>query len=173
MKLATKALPEESWSPAVWDQPWVVYCKPTFRTTKKVVRYLGRYVHRCAITNRRILRLDHGNVTFRYQQNTTSAWKTMTLAAGEFLRRFLQHVLPAGFHKIRYYGLLSPRNRITVKRLQLLLTEQVTRHHEAAAEPELSQPDTLQRCPCCEEGSMVIITWLPRRARSPPVPRLP
>ena len=167
MKLARKALPEEIFPQEVWDKEWVVFCKPTFNRAKKVLRYLGRYVHRIAISNNRILALKDGKVTFSYQNCDSRQWKTMTLAAKEFLRRYLQHVLPQGFHKVRYYGLLSPANRVTLKRLQLLLA--------ARAKPRKDKEETTpsrtvfdNRCPCCAVGVMVVITWLPRRSRSPP-----
>jgi hypothetical protein len=167
MKLARRALPEETFPKEIWDKEWVVFCRPTFNRAKKVLRYLGRYVHRIAITNDRLLALQNGNVTFRYQNSDTHQWKTMTLPAREFLRRYLQHVLPRGFHKVRYYGLLSPANRVTLKRLQLLLTERA-QHRDKKEETKPSHPGFDSRCPCCEEGIMVVINWLPRRSRSPP-----
>jgi hypothetical protein len=166
MKLARKALPQESFPKEVWVKEWVVFCKPTFNRAKKVVRYLGRYVHRIAITNNRILATKDGNVTFRYQESKSGAWKTMTLSGGEFLRRYLQHVLPTGFHKVRYYGLLSPTNRVSLQRVQLQLAE---RHRNKEENRQEAEQDTPWRiCPCCQGGVMVIISWLPRRARSPP-----
>ena len=165
MRLAQKALPEIAFPKEVWDKEWVVFCKPAFNRAKKVLRYLGRYVHRIAITNNRILALKDGNVTFRYQSSSTGEWKRMTLPAQEFLRRFLQHVLPQGFHKVRYYGLLSPRNRVTLKRLQLLLAERRRDKEATSAAPPLQSE---RRCPCCHEGIMVIVGILPRQ-RSPPI----
>ena len=165
MKLARKSLPNEAFPQEVWKKEWVVFCRPTFNRAKKVLRYLGRYVHRIAITNNRILSLKSGSVTFRYQHSGTGQWKTMTLPAQEFLRRYLQHVLPQGFHKVRYYGLLSPANRETLKRLQLLLAQ---RHPREGDEKEpASAQDSPAACPCCA-GVMVVISWLPRRSRSPP-----
>lgn len=167
MKLARKALPQESFPKEVWDKEWVVFCRPTFKKARKVLRYLGRYVHRIAITNDRLLSLGNGNVSFRYQNSDTHQWQTMRLPAKEFLRRYLQHVLPQGFHKVRYYGLLSPANRVTLKRLQLLLAERV-KPQEEKDETAPFQSGLDNRCPCCEVGLMVIINWLPRRSRSPP-----
>lgn len=86
---------------------WVVHCKPAVQGMEKVLEYLGRYIHRIAITNSRILSIDDGKVTFRYRDSRTAATKTMTLDANEFIRRFLQHVLPSRVHKVRYYGLLE------------------------------------------------------------------
>ena len=166
MKLAQKALPEESFPQDVWKKGWVVYCKPPLTNSKKVLRYLGRYVHRIAIVNSRIESIDNGNVTFRYQESATGKQKKMTLTAMEFLRRYLQHVLPQGFHKVRYYGLLSPANRITLKRVQLLLSQRrKTTPDDIKEAPEKSANKHL--CPCCSEGTMVVIASLPRKSRSP------
>lgn len=168
MKLAKKELPDETFPQEVWKKEWVVFCRPTFTRARKVLRYLGRYVHRIAITNNRIVSERDGKVTFRYQDSGTGAWKTMTLPAKEFLRRYLQHVLPQGFHKVRYYGLLSPVNRVTLKRLQLLLSPKPNPEDEEE-DPALSKRWE-PTCPCCGgAGTMVVIGWLPRRARSPPV----
>ncbi len=92
----------------------------------------------------------------------------MRLTAIEFLRRFLQHVLPKGFHKVRYFGFFHPTNKVTLKRLQLLLME---RDHKRTAklEQEITpRTETVKACPCCQEGIMVVVSWLPRKARSPP-----
>lgn len=172
MTLARKALPDITFPREVWDKEWVVFCKPAFNRTTKVLRYLGRYVHRIAITNNRIMALKDGNVTFRYQSSDTKEWKTMQLPAHEFLRRFLQHVLPQGFHKVRYYGLWSPRNRITLRRLQLVLAEQ-RKKQEAKSADTPPPPKPQRRCPCCEDGRMIIIQWLPKKPRSPPITTRP
>jgi hypothetical protein len=168
MKLARKALPEETFPKEVWDQNWVVFSKPTFRNTKKVLHYLGRYVHRIAIANNSILAMENDHVTFRYQNSTSREWKTMRLAAMEFLRRFLQHVLPKGFHKVRYFGLLHPTNKVTLKRLQLLLMEKDRRRAVALEHEVAARAETVKVCTCCKEGIMVVISWLPRKSRSPP-----
>jgi hypothetical protein len=151
--------------PAYSDQEWVVYAKPTLNRTRKVLAYLGRYVHRVAITNRRILKLESGQVTFRWQESATGATRFMTLPAEEFLRRFLQHVLPRGTHKVRYYGLLSPARRIRFKRLQLLLVERyrMPEQAEVATAAPIESP-----CPNCATGTLVMVGRLPRIARSPP-----
>lgn len=167
MKLASKELPEESFPQELWKKEWVVYCKPPLTNSKKVLRYLGRYVHRIAIVNSRIESINNGNVIFRYQESSTGKWKRMTLSAKEFLRRYLQHVLPQGFHKVRYYGLLSPAHRITLKRVQLLLAPRKKRApDDIRGTPEKTEAKHL--CPCCSEGVMVVISSLPRRSRSPP-----
>lgn len=166
MKLARKALPEAAFPKEVWNKEWVVFCKPTFNRAKKVLRYLGRYVHRIAITNNRILAIKDGKVTFRYQESKSGTWKIMALPGREFLRRYLQHVLPQGFHKVRYYGFLSPANKMILKRLQLLLAARSGKTGEDRQ--EAPEPTSKQLCPCCNEGRMVIISWLPKRSRSPP-----
>lgn len=167
MKLAKKALPEECFPHEVWNKEWVVYCKPPLTNSKKVLRYLGRYVHRIAIANSRIESMDNGKVTFRYQESATGKQKRMTLSANEFLRRYLQHVLPQGFHKVRYYGLLSPVNRATLRRVQLLLaTKRKMTPDDSKGIPEKMVAKYF--CPCCSEGVMVVISTVPGRSRSPP-----
>lgn len=161
---ARQLLPREV-RPAEDDQQWVVYAKPTMNRTRKVLAYLGRYVHRVAITNQRILQLKDGRVIFRWYESATGAGRTMSLPVEEFLRRFLQHVLPKGTHKVRYYGLLSPARRTRFKRLQLLLAER--RPKQAPADAALPAP-AAPLCPDCATGSLVLLGRLPRVARSPP-----
>ena len=95
---------------------WVVYAKPPFGGPKQVLEYLGRYTHRVALSNQRLLNIDNDQVTFRYKDyrlNTNQQQKAMSISADEFIRRFLLHVLPARFRKIRFYGFLSNRRRKT------------------------------------------------------------
>jgi len=107
-------------SPAVvWTKGWVVSGKPTVQGTEQVLNYLGRYIHRIALTNSRMLSIADGQVCFRYQDSRHHGWKTMALPAVECIRRFLQHVLPQGFHKVRYDGLWSPVHRPLLHQLQL------------------------------------------------------
>jgi hypothetical protein len=95
-----------------YRKEWVVYCKPPFRDAACVVEYLGRYTHRVAISNNRILKIENGFVTFKWRDyRDHSRWKIMTLSADEFIRRFLMHVLPSAFMKIRHYGFLSSRGK--------------------------------------------------------------
>jgi len=95
-----------------YNKDWVVYCKPPFNNAGYVVEYLGRYTHRVAISNQRILSMDNGKVTFRWRDYADgNKQKVMTLSAEEFIRRFLMHVLPNGFSKIRHYGFLSSRGK--------------------------------------------------------------
>jgi hypothetical protein len=95
---------------------WVVYCKAPFAGPKQVLRYLSRYTHRVAISNRRLIAADDAGVAFRwkdYRIEGPDRWKTMRLHPQEFIRRFLMHVLPRGFHRIRHYGLFANANRVT------------------------------------------------------------
>jgi len=97
-----------------YNKEWVVYCKPPFKTAACVVEYLGRYTHRVAISNNRILKLENGQVSFKWRDyKDGSQWKVMSISAEEFIRRFLLHVLPPGFMKIRHFGFLSSRGKQT------------------------------------------------------------
>jgi hypothetical protein len=152
---------------------WVVYCKPTVPGPEQVLNYLGRYIHRIALTNSRILSSEDGHVCFRYQDAQDQRWKTMKLPAHEFIRRFLQHVLPQGFHKVRYYGLWSPIHRPLLHQLQLCLAGQAPPLESPASEshPHASKSPPFQagqRCPHCAQGLLVVIRLLPRLRRGPP-----
>jgi hypothetical protein len=108
---------------SLYQKEWIVYCKPPFKNAGHVVEYLGRYTHRVAISNNRILKLEEGLVTFKWRDyRDDNKQKTMTLTADEFIRRFLIHVLPRGFTKIRHYGFLSPRNKTTKLKICKRLT---------------------------------------------------
>ena len=96
----------------LYHKKWVVYCKPPFNGAKGALQYLGRYTHRVAISNDRILKLEDGRVSFRWRDYADGDKnKVMTLEAGEFIRRFLLHILPPRFVKIRHYGILTNRHR--------------------------------------------------------------
>lgn len=105
-----------------WKQPWCTFCKHYGRGRQAVVDYLARYAFRIALTNARLVDMDDTHVTFKYKQRETGEWKTCRLTGVEFLRRFLMHVLPKGFHKLRYYGLWHPSKRDLQQRARLLLT---------------------------------------------------
>ena len=101
-----------AWLSPLYEKDWVVYAKPPFGGPEQVLKYLARYTHRVAISNHRLTKLEAGRVTFRYKDyKEHGKEKLQTLTAEEFLRRFVQHVLPKGFMKIRHYGLLSSRDR--------------------------------------------------------------
>jgi len=162
------------------NSKWVVYCKRPFAGPEQVLRYLARYTHRVAISNRRLLSLDDKGVTFKwkdYRLEGRERYQVMTLTTHEFIRRFLMHVLPAGFHRIRYYGLLASGKRAdNVARARELLTLPIIPVDAIkAANTNADQPQTPEhRCPCCG-GRMIIIERFergatPRSHPSPPTP---
>ena len=136
---------------------WVVYCKPPFKNASKVIEYLGRYTHRVAISNHRILALKDGKVTFSWRDYRDNKKKIMTITATEFIRRFMLHILPSGFRKIRHYGLLASRN----KSEKISLCRKLTRTKFKAVICT-TVVERLQKlfgmdfglCPCCGIGHM-------------------
>ena len=162
------------------DSEWVVYSKRPFGGPKEVLRYLARYTHRVAISNRRLIACDDKGVTFKwkdYRLEGRERYKVMTLATDEFIRRFLIHVLPAGFHRIRYYGLLASGKRAgNVARARELLTLPVLPVDaiEAANTTADEAQPAKHACPCCG-GRMIIIERFERGSTphyhpSPPTP---
>ena len=98
----------------LYKKEWIVYCKPPFKNADCVIEYLGRYTHRVAISNNRILSCENGKVSFKWRDYKDRAkWKVMLVSADEFIRRFLMHILPPRFMKIRHYGILGNRNKNT------------------------------------------------------------
>ena len=167
-------LPHLELPASVRHKDWLVYCKPTVQGPDKVLRYLARYVHRVAITNSRIISIDDGKVTFRYQPTKSCASKTMTLNAHEFIRRFLQHVLPKGVHKVRYYGLWAPANREYLYKMQSLLADdnkgdvpESQPLHSDTTQTQMTPPPP-QKCPRCKTGTLVWLARIPRQGRAPP-----
>ena len=148
---------------------WVVYAKPPFGGPAHVLEYLGRYTHRVAISNQRLLTLADGRVTFRYKDyGDQQRHKTLTLSAEEFLRRFLQHVLPTGFVKIRHYGLLANRHRADkLRQCRWLLLPLAVAAGCATIEPPrepdavTTDPAPLPRCPQCG-GCRFVRSALPK-----------
>jgi len=150
----------------VAETEWVVYAKPPFGGPERVLDYLGRYTHRIAISNNRLIELKDGKVTFAYKDyKHGQEQKIMTLSADEFLRRFLMHVLPDGFQRIRHYGLLGNRHRAqNLARCRELLgmlppIPQPTLNYRVRCQ-QLTGIDPLQ-CPECHRGTMVRIAVLP------------
>ena len=155
-------------------KPWVVYAKPPFAGPEAVLAYLSRYTHRVAISNRRLVALDETGVTFRYKdyrREGADRQRTMTLAADEFIRRFLQHVLPKGFHRIRHYGLLASAGRRPnlARARELLGVPRPTEPEATKADPP---PGWTPTCPCCG-GRMIVIETIrsTARPRGPPASR--
>jgi hypothetical protein len=170
MALARTACPEERFPESIWEKDWVTYCKPAVQGRKRLLDYLGRYVHSIAISNRRILRVNKGQVVFEYKDSRDDRWKTTILTGEEFLRRFLQHVLPRGFHKVRYYGLFSPRNKSRLSQAQWGLSLQEEKRQTKTDAPSDEPDNNLQPkvCPKCVGGIMLIVSWIPRATRGPP-----
>jgi hypothetical protein len=140
---------------------WVVYAKRPFGGPEAVLAYLSRYTHRVAISNRRLISLDEAGVTFKwkdYRAKGRERAKVMTLATGEFIRRFLIHVLPGGFHRIRHYGLFASSKRAeNITRARELLVVPTPQSGAAAAPADSIAPQkTSHPCPCCG-GRMIII----------------
>jgi hypothetical protein len=159
----------------LYNQDWHVYCKPPFKSPEKVIDYLGRYTHRVAISNERIVKLEADRVTIKYRDYSDGdKIKEMPLKAEEFIRRLLLHVLPDQFFKIRYYGLLSARNRKTkLKKCKDLLGVLVLETEEE----RLSWAELFKKvtgidptlCPVCKQGRLFLFKVLdPIPGRSPP-----
>jgi hypothetical protein len=157
---------------------WFVYAKRPFAGPKAVLAYLSRYTHRVAISNRRLIALDERRVTFKvkdYRIEGPSRYTTMTLDVSEFIRRFLIHVLPKGFHRIRHYGLLASNNRIeTIARARELLNL-VEPAAPKAAEPDPATQVLANPCPCCGGRMFVVETFEPgcQPRHRPTPPRVP
>jgi hypothetical protein len=165
---------------ATTTRKWVVYAKRPFREPACVLKYLARYTHRVAISNRRLVSYRDGKVIFRYKDYAREGTqRTMTLESSEFIRRFLMHVLPSGFMRIRHYGFLA--NRYRKEKLEtcrrLLGCDEPTKSQDdvglPAREPKEQADDTQAEisCPVCKTGRMQIIDRfdrIPRRCEPPP-----
>ena len=144
---------------------WVVYSKKPFGGPEAVLAYLARYTHRVAISNRRLITADAMGVTFKYKDYRIEGperYKLITLATDEFIRRFLMHVLPKGFHRIRHYGLLANGSRAdNIAKARALLN--VPKPDAIPGDPEpadAAEPPTLSRpCPCCGGRMLIIETF--------------
>ena len=159
-----------AWLRPLFRKDWVVYSKPPFGGPEYVLQYLGRYTHRVAISNHRLVSLAEGNVTFRWRDSAhNNEQKLLTLSLDEFLRRFLLHLLPKGFVRIRNFGFLANRKRaITVPLCLSLLGSPTEATHEASAH----SPCDLWLCPHCGGSMRVIQRFTPAdiQLRSPPLP---
>lgn len=164
----------EGWRAFINDQrrkAWVVYAKPPFGSPEQVLKYLARYTHRVAISNSRILAVNDTHVTFRYRdRKRDNAMRTMTLTGPEFLRRFLLHVLPKGFVRIRHFGLLA--NRVRKDKLAacraLLGQPVVLTQIEPDDDPPITyDPAAPRLCPTCRTGQLIQLRPLPPTVRHP------
>lgn len=162
--------------PAVWSRDWVVHVQQIGRGAQ-AVRYLACYVYHVALTNHRLETFEHGRVTFRYTHARTHETRHLTLPVDTFITRFLHHVLPRGFTKIRYYGLLSPTARADLERARHLLDLHAAASTAPASDPArvagaiiAAEPATLPAtrcCPACQRGALRLVARL-RRCRAPP-----
>jgi hypothetical protein len=154
-------------SAEVWRQPWVVHCK-SVGDGGSALKYLAPYIFRVAISNKRILKVSDTQVTFRYQSTKTGKTKTCTLSAEKFIGRFLQHVLPKGFVKVRYYGFFSPglRDRLASLREQLdgLQLNQPAIDEDSQV---IDQPTDHRLCPVCGQ-IMKKLKTIPAQVQKPP-----
>jgi len=162
----------------VWKRKWCSFCKHFGAGRDAVLQYLARYVFRIAISNARILAMDESHVTFRHKDHDTGNWKTQRVEGVEFLRRFLMHVLPRGFHKVRYYGLWHSSRRASqnAARCFLLLrpcacaTDEATRiadlAEDALAHSELEAHAHAVICPACASRNVVCLESLRRSGRT-------
>jgi hypothetical protein len=151
---------------ALRNKPWVVYAKKPFGSPVHVLDYLGRYTHRVALSNDRILSARNGDVTFSYRdRKDQNRKKTMTLDAHEFIRRFLLHVIPKGFVRVRHFGFLANRSKDLLSKCRQLLDLDPT-------VPKLPQRSVhemmlqlagidITRCPLCQKGTLVFVADLP------------
>jgi len=156
---------------------WVVYCKAWGKGKTAVLDYLARYVFRSAMTNCRILSMSDQAIHFRYKDRKNRRWRICQLSPEEFIRRFLQHVLPRGFHKVRYYGLWHPSKKAQIKQVQLLLITESSDHSDSEIQSDAIQNDSEQTsggvyeeaiCPHCKKGHLVLVKKLFRgKAMSP------
>ena len=156
---------------------WVVHSKPPFGGPQHVLKYLARYTHRVAISNNRLISMENGEVTFRWKDYADGNHnKTMTLDSAEFIRRFLLHVLPSGFMRIRHFGLFANRSRQTKLALcrQLLGVGQPAQQPSEEEKPAPAQDDVGETkdqldndglCPACKRGRLMIVEVLPRPQR--------
>ncbi|WP_335966736.1 IS91 family transposase [Galbibacter sp. PAP.153] len=144
---------------SLFKQPWVVYCKRPFLGPEQVIEYLGRYTHKIAIGNHRILAIENGSVTFSMKDYRHGGKrKTMCLSDAEFIRRFALHILPKGFVRIRHYGMLSSyHKKVSLPKLKTTLT---------AVKLKEKPPLLHNMCPKCQKGHLITITTF--TARGPP-----
>ena len=158
------------WLAPLYAKEWVVYTKAPFGGPEQVLKYLARYTHRVAISNHRLVKLEGGRVTFRTKDYAArDSPKTLTLSAEEFLRRFVQHVLPKGFVKVRHYGLLANRQReakLALCRRLLLVALLTAPLPEAAGTPLAIAPAPSRSCPQCG-GQHVVRRELPAAPEKP------
>lgn len=147
-----------------WAKDWVVYCEPSFADGDRVIKYLGQYTHRVAISNQRIQNIDKNSVSFFYKDYNDGKRKLTSLTGIEFLRCFAMHILPKGFVKVRYYGVLS--NRYSKQTAMYRKPQSVIKNETTQQRILRLTGFDVHRCPFCKKGQMVTIEIIPR-IRSP------
>lgn len=163
LDIARKVVPGIELADEVVKKDWVVFAKPAPAKIETLINYLGRYVHRVAISNDRIISADNGHVKFQWKDSRDGRKKIMKLPVFEFMRRFLQHVLPSGFHKVRYFGFMSPSNRRIFRRVQVLLWMKA-----GSAFPAKPAAKSEFRCNTCGNGVLTTVGVYFQPSRSPP-----
>jgi hypothetical protein len=169
--LLQRRCPDLNVADVVWHKDWIAHVTAWGRGEQAVLDYLARYVFRIAITNARIVGLEDAGVTFEYRDRRTGRRRTCPLSGEEFIRRFLQHVLPRGFHKVRYFGLWHPAHRQNAARARQMLQLQappptgplpetvVPPEPAGAAATPMMEP---RICPHCHQGQLGFIRTFPR-----------
>jgi Putative transposase/Transposase zinc-binding domain len=156
----------------VWRVPWILHVTAWGNGEQAVLDYLARYVFRIALSNTRIVGLHDQTVTIQYKHRKTGQARTCSLSGEEFMRRFLQHVLPRGFHKVRYFGLWHPSQRDNATRVRQMLQLQASPKLDPAQDPiaaplvpaDAEPPPQIEPmiCPHCQQGRLIFIRWLSR-----------
>ena len=160
------------WKEQLYQKQWVIYAKKPFAGVKKVVQYLGRYAHRVAITNQRLLKIDQHKVHFQYKDYRRQGQKkVMALSGKEFLRRFCLHILPPHFRKVRAYGFLANAAKVkAIERARSALGQAKKKLLDRAQRKAKAKQRLFKnkQCPCCKKGNLFIIDlWLPNK--DPPI----
>lgn len=176
--LLQRKCPDLAIPDAVWRKPWILHVTAWGSGEQAVLDYLARYVFRVALTNARIVDLDDKTVSIQYKERKTDTLRTCRLSGDEFMRRFLQHVLPRGFHKVRYFGLWHPAQRQNATRVRQML--QLQTPPEVDLTPDLVARSLEQHsvtpappiepliCPHCQQGRLIFMrTLMPRQAMAP------
>ena len=162
----------DSVPPQVWHKDWVTHCQPA-GTGTEILTYFAPYIYRIALTNNRLETLEDGHVTFRFKKRSGAGWQRLTLPAEAFIHRFLQHVLPRGFIKVRSYGILSPSRRPVLPQIRTLLAACPSNDPAAESAPPRAghqtcpAPTQERRCRICG-GPLVFLMRLAPHTREPP-----
>ncbi len=173
-ELLEREAPDIDLSESIFDTKWYVHIEPAAGGADNLAQYLGRYIHRVALSDHRILSVSNSHVIFKYRDADRTGWLTMRLTGEEFLRRFLLHVLPKGFHKVRYYGLWSP----SCKKAMDGIRDQIIAQNHAGADPaeapttktEAASLPKWRICKRCGAEKRIIAQYFPPPHHSTPYP---